>query len=60
MLKDPDRRYRERYQWALNENGITNGTPWEDLTDQQRQNIRNEVHRYDREMDDLGKLIRGS
>lgn len=32
---------------------------WEDLTDQQRENVRLECVRYQKELDSLGQMIRG-
>jgi predicted Fe-S protein YdhL (DUF1289 family) len=57
MPFDADHRYRERYYWALERAGITEFVAWEELTPDQRQNVRDEVHRYAREMDELGKSI---
>jgi hypothetical protein len=56
-MTDPDRIYRERYEWALRQTQVVSAMPWDDLPEASKQKIRDEVHRYDREMRDFGELI---
>lgn len=48
--------YRKEYYASLNFMN-EKGPDWEDLTDEQRQNIREESDRYAREMQEFGKKL---
>lgn len=52
-----ERHHKQRYMDALEFHG-TVGPAWEDLTDEQRENIRQENRRYDREMQEFGESLR--
>lgn len=48
--------HKKEYYAALDLMGVE-GPLWEELTDEQRENIRQENNRYQREMHEFGKLI---
>lgn len=50
--------YKRRYDEAQEFMGRTEWTPWEDLTHEQREAVRQDCIRYQHEMDDLGDAIR--
>ena len=50
--------YRRSYEQACEFMGVENPTPWEDLTHEQRMNVREEAIRYQQEMNAFGDEIR--
>jgi predicted Fe-S protein YdhL (DUF1289 family) len=52
-----ERHHKEQYLWALECAGVA-GPTWEDLTEEQRENIREENRRYQREMQEFGASLR--
>lgn len=49
---------KDRYAWALRMAGVEEPQPtWEELSEEQRENVRKEVRRYDQEMRALGDQI---
>ncbi len=57
IRESAERRHKERYQWAL-EYFNTTGPAWEDLTEEQRERIRETNRQYDREMQAFGESLR--
>jgi hypothetical protein len=49
--------HKSRYEWALEFYDKT-GPAWEELTEEQRVNIREENDRYAREMQEFGESLR--
>jgi hypothetical protein len=45
--------YKAQYDWAVRYHDVQNVPAWEDLTHQQRDNVRQECIRYARELDDF-------
>jgi predicted Fe-S protein YdhL (DUF1289 family) len=54
-----ERHHEQRYLAALAFYDRT-GPAWEDLTEEQRENVREENRRYDREMQAFGESLRGA
>jgi hypothetical protein len=52
-----ERTHRREYESALEVAGVK-GPPWEDLTEQQRENIRKANQEYWQEMQDFGESLR--
>lgn len=51
--------YKRQYDEAQEFMGRTEWTPWEDLTHDQREAVRQECVRYSQEMHDFGETLRG-
>lgn len=54
-----ERVHRKEYENAMQIAGVT-GPTWDDLTEKQRQSIREENRRYWQEMQDLGSRLSNS
>lgn len=52
-----EKKCKERYEWAHRQMGIAIETAYEDLAEEQKQKVRDEVRRYDEEMRQLGADI---
>lgn len=49
--------YRREYESALEMAGVADAPSWEDLTDEQRENIRLECIRYQQELNAFGNTL---
>lgn len=57
MNKSWQEHLRTEYEYALDSFGIEDGTDWDNLTDEQKQHVENEVKRHAQEMQAFGKAI---
>jgi hypothetical protein len=58
FVRDSIEKHHERRYLDVLESVGRSGPTWADLTEEQRENIRQENRRYDREMQEFGESLR--